>query len=160
VARGGVKVVAAESHGEPAKAAQQVLPSLFQTAYRLKFSLKGPARKRFHVGPLAARWPIPGDRPKEEWVGLWALPVPASTRRLPTNGTDMPVRLETWDYGGRVAEILHVGPWSEEKPTIDRLHAYIREQGYEIAGAHEEEYLTTPKAKIQKTIIRYPVRRA
>ncbi|MBM2850090.1 MAG: hypothetical protein HW418_3032, partial [Anaerolineales bacterium] len=56
-------------------------------------------------------------------------------------------------------EILHIGPYSEEGPTIQRLHEFIAASGYEIAGVHEEEYLTTPKAKVQKTIIRYPVKK-
>jgi len=57
--------------------------------------------------------------------------------------------LETWNYG-TVAQILHVGPYSEEEPTVKRLHEFITENGYEIAGIHEEEYLTPPKAKVQK----------
>jgi hypothetical protein len=40
-----------------------------------------------------------------------------------------------------------------------RLHDFIVENGYEIAGVHEEEYLTMPKAKVQKTLIRYPIRK-
>ena len=35
---------------------------------------------------------------------------------------------------------------------------FIAASGYEIAGPHEEEYLTQPDAKQMKTIIRYPVR--
>jgi hypothetical protein len=31
--------------------------------------------------------------------------------------------------------------------------------GYEIAGAHEEEYLTTTKTKVQKTLICYLIGR-
>lgn len=41
-----------------------------------------------------------------------------------------------------------------------RLHEYITESGYEIAGTHEEEYLTRMDAKVQKRLIRYPVRKA
>ena len=66
--------------------------------------------------------------------------------------------METWKYG-TVAEILHIGPYSEEGPSIEKLHKFIGESGCEIAGAHEEEYLTRPTAKVIKTIIRYPVRR-
>jgi len=58
-----------------------------------------------------------------------------------------------------VAQILHIGPYSEEIATVERLHKSIADSGYEIAGVHEEEYLTRPEAKIQKTIIRYPIKR-
>lgn len=41
--------------------------------------------------------------------------------------------------------------------TIERLQQFIAEGGYEIAGMHEEEYLTSPDAKVPRTIIGYPV---
>lgn len=65
--------------------------------------------------------------------------------------------METREYG-TVAQILHVGEYADEEPTIQRLHAFITEQGYEIAGPHEEEYLSRPGARQQKTMIRYQVR--
>jgi len=34
-----------------------------------------------------------------------------------------------------------------------------KSSGYEIGGVHEEEYLTTPDAKVPKTIIRYAVKK-
>jgi len=42
---------------------------------------------------------------------------------------------------------------------VERLHKFIEDSGYEIVGAHEEEYLTTPDAKVPKPIIRYPVKK-
>lgn len=54
---------------------------------------------------------------------------------------------------------MHLGPYDAEMPTVERLHQFIAEKGYEIAGAHEEEYLTRPTAKVPKTIIRYPIRK-
>ena len=45
----------------------------------------------------------------------------------------------------------------EEGPTVIALHKFIEDNGYKLLGVHEEEYLTTPKAKVQKTIIRYRV---
>ncbi|MGB2907684.1 MAG: GyrI-like domain-containing protein [Candidatus Aminicenantaceae bacterium] len=60
--------------------------------------------------------------------------------------------------------VLHIGPYSEEEPTIKRLHQYILAQGYEIAGPHEEEYLKSPgmgniPPEEYQTIIRYSVRK-
>jgi hypothetical protein len=86
-------------------------------------------------------------------------------RGLPTFKVSLPqkvpavtVRLETWDYG-TVAQILHIGAYDQEGPTIERLHRFIEENGYEITGAHEEEYLTRPDAKVVKTLIRYVVKK-
>ncbi len=75
---------------------------------------------------------------------------------VPQKAPDIPVRLERWEYG-TVAQILHLGPYSEEGPTIERLCRFIKDSGYEIAGPHEEEYLTSPRAKVRKTMIRYQV---
>ena len=55
-------------------------------------------------------------------------------------------------------QILHIGTYAEEEPSIERLHAFIADQGCEIAGPHEEEYLSRPGANQPKTVIRYQVR--
>ena len=70
---------------------------------------------------------------------------------------ETPVVVETWEYG-TVAQALHLGEYADEAPKIERLHAFIAEQGYEIAGPHEEEYLSRPGAKVMKTIVRSQVR--
>jgi hypothetical protein len=46
-----------------------------------------------------------------------------------------------------------------ERPTIERLLAFIREHGYEVDGPHEDEYLSRPNAKVPKTLIRYSVKK-
>ena len=89
---------------------------------------------------------------------MHGLPVPEDTTSLPQKVPDVEVKIETWGYG-TVAQILHLGPYDQEHPTIERLHRFIEESGYEIAGPHEEEYLTRPDAKVIKTIIRYSIRR-
>jgi GyrI-like small molecule binding domain len=43
------------------------------------------------------------------------------------------------------AQIMHVGPYSEERPTIERLHAFITEEGYSRRGKHHEIYLGDPR---------------
>ncbi|MFC1952678.1 GyrI-like domain-containing protein [Chloroflexota bacterium] len=58
-----------------------------------------------------------------------------------------------------VAQILHLGSYSQEEDSINRLHSFIEESGYQIAGYHEEEYLTQPSAKVVKTIIRYEIKK-
>jgi len=94
----------------------------------------------------------------EEWTHIIGLPLPEDTTSLPQKVGGVEVKVETWEYG-TVAQILHLGPYDQEEPTILRLHKFIEENGYEIAGVHEEEYLTTPDAKVMKTIIRYPIKK-
>ncbi|MBN1225327.1 MAG: GyrI-like domain-containing protein, partial [Candidatus Aminicenantes bacterium] len=107
-----------------------------------------------------ARWLGDLSRPKEEWVGLFALPLPDSVTSLPPEMEG--VRIEEWEYG-QVAEILHVGAYGDELPTIQKLLAFIKEQGYAIAGPHEEEYLKGPGMVADPshywTIIRYQVKK-
>jgi effector-binding domain-containing protein len=86
------------------------------------------------------------------------LPIPDGTTTVVQKNPEVPVTVEVWEYG-TVAEILHEGPYSAESTPIQRLREYIAENGYEIVGCHEEEYLTRPTAKIPKAIVRYVVRK-
>jgi len=87
-----------------------------------------------------------------------APPVPDDTMELPQKVPGITVNLETWQYG-TVAQVLYLGPYSEETPTIEKMTRFIADSGYEIIGVHEEEYLSKPDADIPKTIIRYEVRK-
>jgi hypothetical protein len=99
------------------------------------------------------------------WNGSAALALPVPVHELPASaGTpELTPRLSTWKYG-EVAEILHIGPYADEPPTIKKLTDYLAAQGYEISGLHEEEYLRGPgmpfsNPKNYYTIIRYPVKK-
>jgi hypothetical protein len=148
------------STGDPGEVGERVFKALYGAVYGLKFALKkeGVAYK---VGTPRARW-FAGedwrDVPREAWEAAWAIPVPEGTSDLVQKDADYPVTVETWQYG-TVAQILHLGPYAEEEPTIERLHAFIEEEGYRIVGPHEEEYLSRPDARQPKTVIRYQVGR-
>ena len=76
-------------------------------------------------------------------------------KKLP--GVDR-VRLESLTEG-RCAQILHVGPFSEEGPTIERLHAFITAHSA-LRGKHHEIYLTDARRTEPskwKTIVRQPM---
>jgi len=151
------KMAVVHAKGEPGKQAERVFPALYGSAYMLKFQRKRE-RKPMEMEPPAARWPDAHLLPKEEWTGIWALPVPSDVRKLPQKVPEVPVKLETW-RAGPVAQILHIGPYDTEPATIQKLHEFIAAQGYEIAGDHEEVYLTSPRAKVQKTLVRYAIRK-
>ena len=61
---------------------------------------------------------------------------------------------------GKAGQIMHIGPFSEEGPTIERLHSFIKDNDYRLTGKHHEIYLSdvrkTSPGKL-KTIIRQPV---
>lgn len=69
------------------------------------------------------------------------------------------MRVELLDEGS-CAEVIHVGPYAEEAPTIARLHEFIRASGRTPRGRHHEIYLSDPrrtKPERLRTVIRQPV---
>jgi hypothetical protein len=98
------------------------------------------------------------DIPKEKWSYKIGLPIPEDTQVLPQKVPGVEVKIEDWNYG-TIAQILHIGPYDQETPTVGRLKRFVEENGYMISGEHEEEYLTSPDAKVVKTLIRYPIKK-
>ena len=61
---------------------------------------------------------------------------------------------------GRVVQTLHIGPFSEEGPTVQRVHAFIEANGSRLRGKHHEIYLSDIRKAASakwKTIIRQPM---
>lgn len=61
---------------------------------------------------------------------------------------------------GKCAQIMHIGPFSEEGPTIEKLHHFIDSIGNKRSGKHHEIYLSDIRKadpKKWKTIIRQPM---
>jgi len=152
------KMAVVQGKGTPDEVFTKLMPALYGSVYTLKFDLKKKGMPTFKVGGLRSRYPDAHLAPRDKWTIITGLPVPDDTTSLPQKIPGTEVRLETWQYG-TVAQILHLGSYDRECPTVERLHRFIEEGGYEIAGVHEEEYLTSPDAKVIKTIIRYPVKR-
>jgi hypothetical protein len=144
------KMLVVEVKGDPNMAGTQA----FGLLYKVFFAIEGarPSAPR-------ARWPQIMTAPKSEWTGFYALPVPENAS-LPDGSSG--AKIVEWQYGD-VAEILHYGSYADEGPTIQRLMRFIAEQGYVIAGPHEEEYLRGPESGPNtgeyRTIIRYQVRK-
>jgi len=64
---------------------------------------------------------------------------------------------------GPCMQIMHIGPYSEEPRTIERMKTFAEENGYALRGKHHEIYLGDPrraKPERLKTILRYPVESA
>ncbi|HQY93011.1 GyrI-like domain-containing protein [Caldilinea sp.] len=62
-------------------------------------------------------------------------------------------------HEGLAAQIMHVGPYATEAPTIQRLRDFIQAQGGRFTQKHHEIYLGDPRrtapAKL-KTVLRQP----
>ena len=152
------KMAVVYGKGAPDKVFPELMPALYGSVYTLKFDLKKKGQPTFKVSGLRARYPDAHLVPKDEWTHIIGLPIPEDTTSLPQKVPNTEVKIEQWEYG-TVAQILHLGPYDQEYTTVECLHQFIEENGYEIAGLHEEEYLTSPDAKVIKTIIRYPVKK-
>jgi len=152
------KMAVVYGKGAPDKVFPEVLPALYSSVYALRSDLKKLGLPIFKVSGLRARYPDAQLAQMDKWTEIIGLPVPDYTTSLPQKAANIRVRIETWKYG-TVAQILHLGPYDQEYVTVARLHRFIDESGYKIDGAHEEEYLTRPTAKVIKTIIRYPIKK-
>jgi len=152
------KMAVVYGKGAPDKIFPEVIPALMVSVYTLKFDLKKRGLPAFKVSPPRARYPDVAGTPMDEWTVITGVPVPEETTSLPQKVSGIEVNVETWQYGS-VAQILHLGPYDQEEAAVNKLHRFIEDSGYEIAGVHEEEYITRPDAKVIKTIIRYPVKK-
>jgi hypothetical protein len=69
------------------------------------------------------------------------------------------LRFERWEEG-RCAQVLHVGPYAEEGPSLVKLHEGIAAAGYRPRGRHHEIYLGDPRRSAPeklRTLLRHPV---
>jgi hypothetical protein len=137
--KSSMKMLVYELEGDPNDTASKAYSTLFKVGYKLKNAREGVEKE-----PPRARWPKPFDIPSKQWLGQFALPINSSIGSLPPEvQKEYPsLKIETWEYG-TVAEILHIGPYTKEQPTIQRLTDFIQKSGYKISGTHEEEYLRT-----------------
>src|SRR3712207_179013 len=146
--------------GDPntAPAYAEAVTALYAVAYPLRFALRRrPDGVDATVMPLEGLWWAPdmsafatGDRSAWHWTMLVLQPdqvtgadvdaaVAEATRKKGLPGLDR-VRLERYAEG-RAAQVLHVGPYAAEGPTIARLHGFIAASGGRLTGTHHEIYL-------------------
>lgn len=61
---------------------------------------------------------------------------------------------------GKAAQTLHIGPFTEEGPTIEKVNSVIKNSGSERIGKHHEIYLSDLRRASPekwKTIVRQPM---
>ena len=144
--------------------------TLFAVSYGVHFLVRRQRGDAPRVMPLEALWDPPGDGPWA-WRALVVQPPPVDAdvvaaaleraRRRPPPALDR-VRFEHWAEG-RCAQLLHVGPYASEGPSIDLLHREIAALGLRPHGRHHEIYLGDPRRSRPerlRTILRQPVERA
>jgi hypothetical protein len=61
---------------------------------------------------------------------------------------------------GLSIQTMHVGPYVDEGPVIEKMHAALREMGYTPRGKHHEIYLNDPQRTSPeklRTVLRQPI---
>lgn len=176
-----MKFLMIDGKGSPndAKFFQEAIGALHGTAYTMKFMYdKGHPIRDARVPPLEGLFWTQGrklmalDTHKglcwtlmlrmAEPVGKRAVSAAIETLREKKDppGLDK-LRFESFSEGLAV-QIVHIGPYSAEPPTIERLLGFCRDSGYSPSGKHHEIYHSDPnrtKPEKLKTVIRYPVKR-
>lgn len=170
-----------DGRGEPNNSIQfqQAVEALYSVSYTLKFMVKkGEQQIDYGVMPLEGLWWTDNMNDfsmekKADWK--WTLMIlqpdfispsmvekakemAGKKKELPLLNT---LRFETMEEG-LCAQILYIGPYDNEPPTIANLHHFIKDNGYKLHGKHREIYLNdarrTAPEKL-KTIIRQPMRK-
>jgi hypothetical protein len=169
-----------DGHGDPnvSRAYAEAIQALYAVSYAAKFAIKKAGGADFKVSPLEGLWTAAdlsafrtGDKSGWDWTAMIRQP-DSVTRDLVERFADeaairkglasaRELRLERFTEG-RAAQVLHVGPYAAEGPTIARLHEFIHEHGFTFDGhvhRHHEIYLGDPRRAAPeklRTIIRQP----
>jgi hypothetical protein len=170
-----------DGRGNPneSEAFHESIETLYGISYTLKFMLKKTGSPDFVVMPLEALWwtnetgafDYESTKATWNWTSMILQPDFASRALFKVamaklkERKDPPalskLRLERFAEGLSL-QIMHIGPYSSERATIERLHTFARENGYRLTGKHHEIYLGDPRktapAKL-KTVLRQPVKK-
>jgi hypothetical protein len=164
--------------GEPGGVAYtEGLSALYAAAYTLKFASKKKGRD-FTVMGLEGLWwwddsgivNLEDAPPRDTWNWMSLIAVPdfvtsvmledAMPEMIKKKGKTLEkVRFERINEG-LCAQILHIGPYSDEPRSQKTLHGFIAKQGYRLRGRHHEIYMGDPRktpSERLKTILRHPV---
>ncbi len=157
---------------------KEAVEALFSTAYTLKFMIKkGEKRIDYAVMPMEGLWWADDhtaftEGRKDDWFWTMMIMHPEFINKEDINSAieavkkkkDLPAIDKLYFkkfHEGKSAQIMHIGPFSEEGPTIEKLHKFIEESGYEISVKHHEIYLSDIRRADParwKTVIRQPVK--
>ncbi|GIG26290.1 GyrI-like domain-containing protein [Cellulomonas denverensis] len=172
--------LAVDGHGDPNSSAEYAaaVSALHTGGYGVRAAVKARTGSDFVVGPLSGLWSAEdptafatGTKGDWDWTMLIPLPdlvaepdiesgLATAARKKPELPLDR-VRPLSLDEG-RCLQIMHVGSYDDEAPTLARLHEEVMpDRGLTWNGRHHEIYLgdhrrVAPEAR--RTVLRQPVR--
>lgn len=168
-----------DGEGDPntSTAYQAVVEALFALSYSIKFmAKKGTLAIDYGVMPLEGLWGADDmssfsvdDKSNWKWTMMIMQP-DFITREMVDKAVEEVRRKKKLAAIGEIrfaslsegtcAQVMHIGPFSAEGPTIERLHKFIADAGCKPRGKHHEIYLSDiRKADPEKwkTVIRQPM---
>ena len=159
---------------------QRAVQALYGVAYTLKMGRrKAGVDPDYTISPLEGLWWMTDasefdmNRPADwRWTLMIFQPefiaqkdfqaaVAELKKKKPNPALDL-LRLETFDEGSAI-QIMHIGPYDQERPDIQKLEQYAEQHAYLLRGKHHEIYLGDPrrsKPESLRTILRWPVSRS
>ncbi|MBI4938413.1 MAG: GyrI-like domain-containing protein [Nitrosomonadales bacterium] len=168
-----------DGEGDPntAPAFAEATEALFAVSYTLKFMVKKSTLAiDYGVMPLEGLWWTEDmakfsieDKSGWKWTLMIAQPAFVSKEMVDTAIAEVKrkknpnaisrLRFDAFTEG-ECAQILHIGPFSAEGPTIAKVHRFIEASGYMLRGKHHEIYLSDIRKAAPekwKTVIRQPM---
>lgn len=173
---GEIPYLTIEGKGEPAGLIfTKSVETLYPLAYGIKKICKAQ-RRDFGVPKLEGLWWVKSSKPALEvprknwfWKLLIRLPEFATSEMLIDAKEEVfkkkglllikETKFEKIDEG-KCIQIMHIGPYSTEPETIQKITDFMKDRGFNENGLHHEIYISdprkTPPKKI-KTILRQPI---
>lgn len=162
---------------------QDSIEALFSVSYKVKFISKKENSQDYVVMPLEGLWWVENmkeftvqDKSGWKWTAMIRQPdfITKDMIKKAVQEVEKKKKLPALSrikfqslHEGLSVQIMHIGPYSQEGPTVEKLHNFIEEKGYEFNGSlpgkkHHEIYISNilrTKPEKLKTIIRQPMKR-
>lgn len=175
-----MRYLAIDGEGDPntAPAYAAAVAALYAVGYAVKFGLRARTGEDVVVGPLEGLWTSDDpasfvERRKDAWAWTMMIPMPEMVAEVDIRASlevalrkkpELPIdRVEQRMLNeGLCLQILHLGAYDAEGPTLARLHHDLMPaQELTWNGAHHEIYLSDPRRVAPeklRTVLRQPVR--
>jgi hypothetical protein len=170
-----------DGKGNPNTSAEYkaAIEALYSVSYSAKFKIKkGNEPVDYSVMPLEGLWWLDGEdtvdfdnKDNWKWTAMIMQP-PFVTKDIiiesiedvkKKKGLDNLDKVQLCKFKeGLAVQIMHIGPYALEKPTITKMYEFMKDSGLEFAGKHHEIYISDPHKcapEKLKTILRQPVKK-
>lgn len=166
-----------DGKGDPNKAGefQAAIEALYPVSYAIKFDFKKNRDIDYPVMALEGLWWadnmddfVSGNRDNWLWTLMIMQPdfvteeIYKQNLQAVKKKKNLPalekLRFEKFDEG-RVAQIMHIGPFSEEGANIAKIHEFIKNRSCKTSGKHHEIYLSDFRRvapEKMRTVLRQP----